>query len=87
MRVDTNFFGTVPMADAGDPRVAPTSRRYGNADVIACYENILHWAETADGLDYDTLWLTDQGMVDWLSADETAPDGWRRLYVEQAGVA
>ena len=47
MRVDTNFFGTVPMPDAGDPTVAPTARRYGNDDVIACYENMLHWA--ADG--------------------------------------
>src|SRR5215213_898626 len=59
MRVDTNFFGTVPMPDAGDPTVAPTSRRYGNADVLACYENMLHWAQTADGLGYDTMWLTE----------------------------
>ena len=59
MRVDTNFFGTVPMPDAGDPSVAPTSRRYGNADAIACYDNMLHWAKTADGLGYDTMWLTE----------------------------
>jgi alkanesulfonate monooxygenase SsuD/methylene tetrahydromethanopterin reductase-like flavin-dependent oxidoreductase (luciferase family) len=59
MRVDTNFFGTVPMPDAGDPTVAPTSRRYGNADVIACYENMLHWARTADRLGFDTMWLTE----------------------------
>jgi alkanesulfonate monooxygenase SsuD/methylene tetrahydromethanopterin reductase-like flavin-dependent oxidoreductase (luciferase family) len=59
MRVDTNFFGTVPMPDAGDPAVAPTARRYGNADVIACYENMLHWAATADDLGYDTMWLTE----------------------------
>ena len=59
MRVDTNFFGTVPMPDAGDPDVASTSRRYGNADVLACYENMLHWAQTADGLGYDTMWLTE----------------------------
>jgi alkanesulfonate monooxygenase SsuD/methylene tetrahydromethanopterin reductase-like flavin-dependent oxidoreductase (luciferase family) len=59
MRVDTNFFGTVPMPDAGDPGIPPTSRRYGNADVLACYENMLHWAQTADGLGYDTMWLTE----------------------------
>ncbi len=59
MRVDMNFFGTVPMPDAGDPSIAPTSRRYGNADVLACYDNMLHWAETADTLGYDTLWLTE----------------------------
>jgi alkanesulfonate monooxygenase SsuD/methylene tetrahydromethanopterin reductase-like flavin-dependent oxidoreductase (luciferase family) len=59
VRVDTNFFGTVPMPDAGDPAVAPTSRRYGNRDVLACYDNMLHWAQTADGLGYDTMWLTE----------------------------
>ena len=32
MRVDTNFFGTVPMPDAGDPSIAPTARRFGNDD-------------------------------------------------------
>ena len=47
MRVDTNFFCTVPMPDAGDPSVAPTARRYGNDAVIACYENML--ALGADG--------------------------------------
>ena len=38
------------MPDAGDPDIAPTARRYGNGDVIACYENMLHWAKTADAL-------------------------------------
>ncbi len=27
MRVDTNFFGTVPMPDAGDPTITPTVER------------------------------------------------------------
>ena len=27
------------------PTVAPTARRYGNDDVIACYENMLHWSQ------------------------------------------
>ena len=59
MRVDTNFFCTVPMPDAGDPSVPATARRYGNDDVIACYENLVSWARTADTLGYDTMWLTE----------------------------
>ena len=59
MRVDANFFGTVPMPDAGDPGIAPTERRYGNTDAIACYDNLLHWSKTADSLGFDTMWLTE----------------------------
>ena len=59
MRVDTNFFCTVPMPDAGDPAVPATSRRYGNDDVIACYENLVAWAKTADEVGIDTMWLTE----------------------------
>lgn len=59
MRVDTNFFCTVPMPDAGDPRTSPTTRRYGNDAVIECYRNLVSWARTADSLGYDTMWLTE----------------------------
>jgi len=59
MRVDTNFFGTVPMPDAGDPAIVPTERRYGNAEVLACYENMIHWAQTGDRVGFDTMWLTE----------------------------
>ena len=59
MRVDTNFFCTVPMPDAGDPAIAPTDRRYGNSEVIECYRNLVEWARTADSLNYDTMWLTE----------------------------
>jgi alkanesulfonate monooxygenase SsuD/methylene tetrahydromethanopterin reductase-like flavin-dependent oxidoreductase (luciferase family) len=59
MRVDSNFFGTVPMPDAGDPAIVPTDRRYGNADAIACYENMIHWAQTADRTGFDTMWFTE----------------------------
>ena len=59
MRVDTNFFCTVPMPDAGDPDVPATSRRYGNDAVVACYENLVEWAKTADRLGFDTMWLTE----------------------------
>lgn len=59
MRVDSNFFCTVSMPDAGDARIRPTSRRYGNLAVVDCYRNLLAWARTADALGFDTMWLTE----------------------------
>ena len=59
MRVDTNFFCTVPMPDAGSDSITPTSRRYDNDAVIECYRNLVEWARTADSLGYDTMWLTE----------------------------
>lgn len=59
MRVDANFYGSVPMSDAGWGPPAPVERRCGNADVLACYDNLLHWARTMDRLGYDTMWLTE----------------------------
>lgn len=47
------------MPDAGDPSITPTSRRYDNDAVIECYRNLVEWARTADGLGYDTMWLTE----------------------------
>ncbi|MGA0107306.1 MAG: LLM class flavin-dependent oxidoreductase, partial [Ilumatobacteraceae bacterium] len=57
MRVDANFFCTVPMDDAG--KVAPKNRRYGNDSVIECYKNLVAWAKTADEVGIDTMWLTE----------------------------
>jgi alkanesulfonate monooxygenase SsuD/methylene tetrahydromethanopterin reductase-like flavin-dependent oxidoreductase (luciferase family) len=59
MRVDANFYGTVPMPDAGNAGPKPVDRRYGNDDYIACYENLAHWAKTMDTIGYDTMWLTE----------------------------
>jgi alkanesulfonate monooxygenase SsuD/methylene tetrahydromethanopterin reductase-like flavin-dependent oxidoreductase (luciferase family) len=59
MRVDTNFFCTVPMPDAGDPAIAATARRYDNDAVVECYRNLVAWAKTADELGFDTMWLTE----------------------------
>ncbi|MEZ5264062.1 MAG: LLM class flavin-dependent oxidoreductase [Acidimicrobiales bacterium] len=59
MRFDCNFYGGVPMPDAGKAGPAPTDRRYGNDAVVAGYENLVHWARTMDGLPYDTMWLTE----------------------------
>lgn len=47
------------MPDAGDPSITPTSRRYNNDAVIECYRNLVAWAQTADSLGYDTMWLTE----------------------------
>ena len=57
MRVDTNFFCTVPMDDAG--LVEPTKRRYDNNAVIECYKNLVAWAKVADEVGIDTMWLTE----------------------------
>jgi alkanesulfonate monooxygenase SsuD/methylene tetrahydromethanopterin reductase-like flavin-dependent oxidoreductase (luciferase family) len=59
MRVDANFYGTVPMPDAGYEGPKPVDRRYGNDDYLACYDNLLHWSTTMDRLGYDTMWLTE----------------------------
>jgi alkanesulfonate monooxygenase SsuD/methylene tetrahydromethanopterin reductase-like flavin-dependent oxidoreductase (luciferase family) len=59
VQLDVFFFGTVPMADAGNAGPVPTDRRYGPDDVVACYDNLRAWAQTADRLGYDTLWLTE----------------------------
>ena len=59
MRVESNFFCTVPMPDAGDPSIPATARRFGNDSVIECYKNLVEWAKTADQLGFDTMWLTE----------------------------
>ncbi|HSH10942.1 MAG TPA: LLM class flavin-dependent oxidoreductase, partial [Ilumatobacter sp.] len=59
MRIDANFYGSVPMPDAGYDGPQPVDRRYGNDDYLACYENLTHWAKTMDRLGYDTMWLTE----------------------------
>src|SRR5487761_298205 len=59
MRIDCTFFGTVPMADAGNSGPLPHHRRYQDGDYVACYDNLVHWAQTADRLGYDTMWFTE----------------------------
>jgi alkanesulfonate monooxygenase SsuD/methylene tetrahydromethanopterin reductase-like flavin-dependent oxidoreductase (luciferase family) len=59
MRVDVHYYGGVPMTDAGAGPPAPTDRRYGNDAVVAGYDNLVHWARTADRLGYHTMWLTE----------------------------
>ena len=60
MRVDTNFFCTVPMPDAGDPD--------GRADRAPLRQRRRHrllrepastGRKTADELGFDTMWLTE----------------------------
>lgn len=59
MRIDANFYGSVPMPDAGYDGPQPVDRRYGNDDYLACYRHLTHWAKTMDRLGYDTMWLTE----------------------------
>ena len=47
------------MPDAGNAGPVPTTRRYDMPDVVAAYDNLFHWADTADRLGYDTMWLTE----------------------------
>ncbi len=47
------------MPDAGNAGPVPTTRRYGMTDVVAAYDNLFKWADTADRLGYDTMWLTE----------------------------
>ena len=59
VRIDANFYGGVPMPDAGYGGPDPVDRRYDNPDFIACYDNLTAWAKTMDRLGYDTMWLTE----------------------------
>ncbi len=59
MDVDVHFYCTVPMPDAGAGPPMPVDRRVGNDAVIECYENLEHWAQTADRLGFSALWLTE----------------------------
>ena len=59
MRVDAHFYASVPMSDVGAGPPEPIDRRYGNDAVVACYANLCHWAQEADRLGFDTLWLTE----------------------------
>jgi alkanesulfonate monooxygenase SsuD/methylene tetrahydromethanopterin reductase-like flavin-dependent oxidoreductase (luciferase family) len=59
MRVDVHFYGSVPMRVTGTDVPHPTERRATNADVVACYANLCHWAGEADRLGFDTMWLTE----------------------------
>ncbi|MDY7106487.1 MAG: LLM class flavin-dependent oxidoreductase [Actinomycetota bacterium] len=59
MRVDANFYGSVPMRDAGNAGPVPVDRRYGNDAFLGCYDNLISWAGSLDELGYDTMWLTE----------------------------
>ncbi len=59
MRFDLHFYGSVPMSDAGAGVPDPRDRRATNDDVVAAYRNLCHWAQVADGLGYNTMWLTE----------------------------
>ena len=47
------------MPDAGNNGPAPTERRYSTPDYVACYENLAHWAKTADDAGIHCMWFTE----------------------------
>ncbi len=47
------------MPDAGNAGPKPTDRRYGQADYIACYENLTAWAIEADRVGFNCIWFTE----------------------------
>jgi alkanesulfonate monooxygenase SsuD/methylene tetrahydromethanopterin reductase-like flavin-dependent oxidoreductase (luciferase family) len=59
LRTDLHFYATVPMPDAGPGAPAPEDRRTTNDEVVQTYEHLCRWAQRADELGYDTLWLTE----------------------------
>jgi alkanesulfonate monooxygenase SsuD/methylene tetrahydromethanopterin reductase-like flavin-dependent oxidoreductase (luciferase family) len=59
LRTDLHFYATVPMPDAGPGTPAPEDRRTTNAEVVETYEHLGRWAQHADELGFDTLWLTE----------------------------
>ena len=59
MRVDLDFYGSAPMSDPGAGLPDPRDRRVTNEQVASAYADLCHWARTADGLGYDTMWLTE----------------------------
>lgn len=59
MKLGVFFFGTVRMPDAGAHGPQPVERRYGPAAIAQAYDDLAHWAQTADAAGYDSLWLTE----------------------------
>jgi alkanesulfonate monooxygenase SsuD/methylene tetrahydromethanopterin reductase-like flavin-dependent oxidoreductase (luciferase family) len=53
------FFDTVDMPDAGHGGTEPINRRYGQADFVKHYHDLVSIARLADDLDYDSLWLAE----------------------------
>jgi alkanesulfonate monooxygenase SsuD/methylene tetrahydromethanopterin reductase-like flavin-dependent oxidoreductase (luciferase family) len=59
MKLGIFFFGTVRMPDAGEAGPEPVDRRYGPQEVAQAYDDLVHWSKLADGLGYESLWLTE----------------------------
>src|SRR5262249_11900081 len=53
------LFGNVDMPDAGYGGTEPQDRRYGQADVVRQYDDCFAYAQAAERLGYDALWLTE----------------------------
>lgn len=59
MRVDLDFYGSAAMDEVGAGPPDPRDRRVTNDQVVDAYGNLCTWAREADGLGFDTMWLTE----------------------------
>jgi alkanesulfonate monooxygenase SsuD/methylene tetrahydromethanopterin reductase-like flavin-dependent oxidoreductase (luciferase family) len=59
MELGVFFFCGVDMPDAGVAGTPPADRRYGQADYLKVYRDLEHYAQHAEQLDFDSLWLAE----------------------------
>jgi alkanesulfonate monooxygenase SsuD/methylene tetrahydromethanopterin reductase-like flavin-dependent oxidoreductase (luciferase family) len=59
MQLGVFLFGNVDMPDAGWNGPDPQDRRYGQADVVQQYDDCFAYAQAAEALGYDAIWLTE----------------------------
>ena len=59
MKLGVFFFCGVDMPDAGLSGTPPQDRRYGQADFLKVYDDLIAYSEEAERLDFDSLWLAE----------------------------
>lgn len=59
MHLGVFFFGNVDMPDAGRAGPEPQDRRYVQQDYVKQYDDLLVYAQEADRLGFDSMWLAE----------------------------
>ncbi|MFN8633789.1 MAG: LLM class flavin-dependent oxidoreductase [Chloroflexota bacterium] len=59
MQLGVFLFGNVDMPDAGYGGAEPQDRRYGQADFVRQYDDCFAYAQAAERVGFDALWLTE----------------------------
>src|SRR5262249_27082861 len=59
LRTGVFLFCGVDMPDAGHGGTPPQDRRYGQADVLRVYDDLVAFARAADDLDFESMWLAE----------------------------